>query len=35
MYSPALAKRPNEAMKMRKNLKGNKPNIQAYMKFLA
>ena len=28
MYSPALTKRCNEAMKVRKDLKRNEPNIQ-------
>lgn len=35
MYSPALTKRPNEAMKVRKDLKRNEPNIQAYVNFPA
>ena len=35
MYSPGLAKRRNEAMKVRKDLKRNEPNIQVYMKFPA
>ena len=35
MYSPALTKRRNEAMKVRKDLKRNEPNIQAYVKFPA
>ena len=35
VYSPALTKRPNEAMKVRKKLKRNKPNIQAYVNFPA
>ena len=35
MYSPALTKRRNEAMKVRENPKRNEPNIQAYVKFPA
>ena len=35
MYSPALTKRPNEPMKVRKDLKRNEPNIQAYVNFPA
>ena len=35
MYSPALTKRRNEAMKVRKALKRNEPNIPAYVKFPA
>ena len=35
MYSPTLAKRCNEAVKVRKYLKRNEPNIQAYEKFSA
>ena len=35
MYSPALTKRCNEAMKARKDLKKNESNIQAYLKFPA
>ena len=34
-YSPALTKRRNEAMKVRKDLKKSEPSIQAYVKFLA
>ena len=33
MYSPALTKRRNEAVKVRKELKKNEPTIQAYVKF--
>ena len=35
MYSPTLTKRCNEAMKVRKYLKRNEPNIQAYAQFSA
>ena len=35
MYSQTLTKRRNEAMKVRKCLKRNEPNIQAYVKFSA
>ena len=35
MYSPALTKRRNEAMKVRKELKKSDPTIQAYVKFPA
>ena len=33
IYSPALTKRRNEAMKVRKELKKSDPSIQAYVKF--
>ena len=35
MYSPALTKRCNKAMKVRKELERNEPNIQVYVKFPA
>ena len=35
MYSSALTKRKNEAIKVRKELKKNDPTIQAYVKFPA
>ena len=35
MYSPALTKRRNDAMKVRKELKKSNPTIQAYVKFPA
>ena len=35
MYSPALTKRRNETMKVRKELKKSDPTIQAYVKFPA
>ena len=35
MYSPALTKKRNEVIKVRKDLKRNVPNIQAYVKFPA
>ena len=35
MYSPALTKRTNEAMKVRQELNKNDLTIQAYVKFPA
>ena len=35
MHSPALTKRRNEAMKIRKELKKSNPTMQVYVKFPA
>ena len=35
MYLPAVTKRRNKAMRVRKDLKKNEPNILVYVKFPA